>query len=33
VRVGPITLGQLQAGTVRDLEPDEVRALQRAAGR
>jgi 23S rRNA pseudouridine2605 synthase len=33
VRVGPITLGQLPAGTVRDLEPDEVRALQRAAGR
>jgi len=33
VRVGPIALGQLPAGTVRDLEPDEVRALQRAAGR
>ena len=33
VRVGPITLGQLPAGTVRDLEPDEVRALQRAARR
>ena len=33
VRVGPIALGQLPAGKVRDLEPDEIRALQRAAGR
>ena len=33
LRVGPVTLGQLPPGEVRELEPDEVRALQRAAGR
>ena len=32
VRVGPIRLGQLKPGEVRDLEPDDVRALYRAAG-
>jgi 23S rRNA pseudouridine2605 synthase len=33
LRVGPIALGQLPPGEVRELDPDEVRALQRAAGR
>jgi 23S rRNA pseudouridine2605 synthase len=33
VRVGPIALAQLPPGEVRDLEPEEIRALQRAAGR
>ena len=32
VRVGPVRLGQLKPGEVRDLEPDDVRALYRAAG-
>ncbi|HEX5949862.1 MAG TPA: pseudouridine synthase [Actinomycetota bacterium] len=32
VRVGPLRLGRLRAGGVRDLDPDEVRALYRAAG-
>lgn len=32
VRIGPIRLGRLRAGDVRPLEPDEVRALYRAAG-
>ena len=32
VRVGPIRLGQLKPGEVRDLEPDDVHALYRAAG-
>ena len=31
-RVGPIRLGRLAAGQVRDLAPDEVRELYRAAG-
>jgi 23S rRNA pseudouridine2605 synthase len=33
VRIGPITLGQLPAGTTRMLSADEVRALERSAGR
>jgi 23S rRNA pseudouridine2605 synthase len=33
LRVGPISLDQLPPGEARDLDPDEVRALQRAAGR
>ena len=32
VRVGPITLGRLAPGAVRDLSVEEVRALARAAG-
>jgi 23S rRNA pseudouridine2605 synthase len=32
LRVGPVKLGSLPAGDVRDLTPDEVRALSRAAG-
>lgn len=32
VRVGPLRLGRLRAGDVRELNPDEVRALYRAAG-
>lgn len=32
VRVGPIRLGKLGPGEVRELEPDDVRALYRAAG-
>lgn len=32
VRVGPLRLGRLRAGDVRELDPDEVRALYRAAG-
>jgi 23S rRNA pseudouridine2605 synthase len=32
VRIGPLRLGRLRAGEVRPLEPDEVRALYRAAG-
>ena len=32
VRVGPVRLGQMRAGEVRDLSPDEVRSLYRAAG-
>ena len=31
-RVGPIRLGRLPAGEVRELDPDEVRELYRAAG-
>lgn len=31
LRIGPITLGRLRAGTVRDLSADEVVALTRAA--
>ncbi len=29
IRVGPIRLGRLPPGEVRELEPDEVRALMR----
>jgi 23S rRNA pseudouridine2605 synthase len=32
VRVGPVRLGRLRPGEVRDLGPDDVRALYRAAG-
>ncbi|MGE5461532.1 MAG: hypothetical protein ACM3WR_13050 [Solirubrobacterales bacterium] len=32
LRIGPLRLGRLRAGEIRDLEPDEVRALYRAAG-
>lgn len=32
VRVGPLRLGRLRAGEVRELAPEEVRALYRAAG-
>jgi pseudouridine synthase len=32
VRVGPLRLGRLRAGEVRELDPAEVRALYRAAG-
>jgi pseudouridine synthase len=32
VRVGPIRLGKLAPGEVRELEPEDVRALYRAAG-
>jgi 23S rRNA pseudouridine2605 synthase len=32
VRVGPIRLGKLRPGDVRELEPEDVRALNRAAG-
>jgi pseudouridine synthase len=32
VRQGPLTLGQTPPGTVRELSPDEVRALWAAAG-
>ncbi|HEU4356406.1 MAG TPA: pseudouridine synthase [Actinomycetota bacterium] len=32
LRVGPLRLGRLRAGEVRDLDPAEVRALYRAAG-
>lgn len=32
VRVGPITLGGLAPGEIRDLTPEEIRRLQRAAG-
>ncbi len=32
VRVGPVRLGRLRAGEVRDLTPEEVRGLYRAAG-
>jgi 23S rRNA pseudouridine2605 synthase len=32
VRVGPVRLGRLAAGTVRELSADEVRALYRVAG-
>jgi 23S rRNA pseudouridine2605 synthase len=32
VRVGPIRLGKLGPGEVRELEPEDVRALYRAAG-
>jgi pseudouridine synthase len=32
VRVGPIRLGKLRAGDVRELEPEDVRALFRATG-
>jgi 23S rRNA pseudouridine2605 synthase len=32
VRVGPIRLGKLRPGEVRELEPEDVRALYRAAG-
>ena len=31
VRVGPVKLGGLRAGEVRDLDPEEVRALYRQA--
>jgi 16S rRNA U516 pseudouridylate synthase RsuA-like enzyme len=33
LRVGPIVLGRMPAGEVRELTPDEVRALSAAAGR
>jgi 23S rRNA pseudouridine2605 synthase len=32
VRVGPIRLGKLRPGDIRELEPEDVRALYRAAG-
>jgi 23S rRNA pseudouridine2605 synthase len=32
VRVGPIRLGTLRPGEIRELEPGDVRALYRAAG-
>jgi 23S rRNA pseudouridine2605 synthase len=32
VRVGPIRLGRLRPGDVRELEPEETRALFRATG-
>jgi pseudouridine synthase len=32
VRLGPLRLGRLRAGEVRELAPEEVRALYRAAG-
>lgn len=32
VRVGPIRLGRLRPGEVRELEPEDVRALYRTAG-
>lgn len=32
VRIGPVRLGRLAAGSVRTLSPDEVRALYRVAG-
>jgi 23S rRNA pseudouridine2605 synthase len=32
LRVGPVRLGRLGPGQTRDLEPEEVRALYRAAG-
>ena len=32
LRVGPIRLGRLSPGEVRELEPDEVRELFRVAG-
>jgi len=32
VRVGPIRLGTLRPGEIRELEPEDVRALYRAAG-
>ena len=32
LRVGPVKLGRLRAGEIRDLTPDEVRGLYRAAG-
>jgi 23S rRNA pseudouridine2605 synthase len=32
LRVGPVRLGRMRPGEVRELSPDEVRALVRAAG-
>lgn len=32
VRVGPIRLGKLRPGDIRELEPEDLRALYRAAG-
>jgi len=32
LRVGPVRLGALPPGEVRELEPEEVQALYRAAG-
>jgi 23S rRNA pseudouridine2605 synthase len=32
VRVGPIRLGKLRPGDIRELEPEDIRALYRAAG-
>jgi pseudouridine synthase len=32
LRVGPVVLGRLAPGALRELEPDEVRALSEAAG-
>jgi len=32
LRVGPVKLGRLRAGEIRELMPDEVRGLYRAAG-
>jgi 23S rRNA pseudouridine2605 synthase len=32
VRVGPIRLGKLGPGEIRELEPEDVRALYRTAG-
>jgi 23S rRNA pseudouridine2605 synthase len=32
LRVGPVRLGRMKPGELRELEPEEVRALYRAAG-
>jgi len=32
VRIGPLRLGRLRAGEIRELDPDEIQALYRAAG-
>jgi 23S rRNA pseudouridine2605 synthase len=32
VRVGPVRLGRLKPGELRELDPEDVRALYRAAG-
>jgi len=32
LRIGPVKLGRLPAGEIRELTPDEVRGLYRSAG-
>jgi 23S rRNA pseudouridine2605 synthase len=32
LRVGPVRLGRMRPGELRELEPEDVRALYRAAG-
>ncbi len=32
LRIGPVVLGTMAPGTLRELEPDEVRGLSEAAG-